>query len=160
MVKTVSCQELAALVVSEELFAVFDVRERGEYNECQIPYATSLPRGQIEFRIADVAPNSSVSIIVYDEGGRRAELAAETLTELGYSDVAVLRGGLTDWRTAGNDTVSGVNVPSKAFGERVHHERSVPDLAAEELKELIDNHADLTILDMRTPEEYGRFCIP
>ena len=51
-------------------------------------------------------------------------------------------------------------MPSKAFGERVHHDREVPDLSPEELKALLDSKSDLTILDVRTPEEYGRFCIP
>ena len=51
-------------------------------------------------------------------------------------------------------------MPSKAFGERVHHERNVPDLTPEELKSLQDRSTDLIILDVRTPEEYGRFCIP
>ena len=48
----VSCQGIADLMATDRLFAVFDVRERGEYNECQIPGTTSLPRSQIEFRIA------------------------------------------------------------------------------------------------------------
>ena len=87
-------------------------------------------------------------------------MAAATLTELGYVKVAILSGGLSAWQRDGLTTVSGVNVPSKAFGERVHHDREVPDLSAEELKVLLDNKSDLTILDVRTPEEYGRFCIP
>ena len=69
-------------------------------------------------------------------------------------------GGLSAWQSDGRETVSGVNVPSKAFGERVHHDRDVPDLSPEELKTLIDSNRDLTIVDVRTPEEYGRFCIP
>jgi len=148
------------LVVSDGLFAVFDVGERGEYNECQIPNSTSLPRSQIEFRIAELVPNRTIPIVVYDEGGKRAQLAAETLAALGYETVSVLDGGLKAWRNEGRETVSGVNVPSKAFGEKVHHDRNVPDVSPEELKSLIDSDVDLTILDMRTPEEYGRFCIP
>ena len=160
MSKTISPADAAALMASDGLFAVFDMRERGEYNEEQIPNATSLPRSQVEFRIAELVPNRKIPIVVYDDGGGRAELAAATLAELGYEDVSLLDGGLAAWRAEGRETVSGVNVPSKAFGERVHHERAVPDLSPEELKALIDNHSDLTILDMRTPEEYGRFCIP
>jgi rhodanese-related sulfurtransferase len=94
------------------------------------------------------------------KGGKRAECAAETLADLGYAQVSILDGGLTVWRREGRETVSGVNVPSKAFGEQVHHDRNVPDLSPEELKSLIDSNAELTILDVRTPEEYGRFCIP
>ena len=35
-----------------------------------------------------------------------------------------------------------------------------PTCQPEELKSLLDSNSDLTILDVRTPEEYGRFCIP
>ena len=160
MSKTISRPELTSLMASDGLFAVFDVRERGEYNDSQIPNTTSLPRSQIEFRIAELVPNRTIPIVVYDEGGKRAELAAETLAQFGYEKASILDGGLTAWRNEGRETVSGVNVPSKAFGEKVHHDRNVPDLSPEELKSLIDSDVDLTILDMRTPEEYGRFCIP
>ena len=160
MHKQISPADASGLMASDELFAVFDVRERGEYNDRQIPYTTSLPRSQIEFRIGELVPNRKVPIVVYDEGGSRAGLATDTLTELGYADVALLQGGLSAWQSDGRETVSGVNVPSKAFGERVYHDREVPDLSAEELKALLDGHSDLTVIDVRTPEEYGRFCIP
>ena len=113
-------------MASDQLFAVFDVRERGEYNECQIPGTTSLPRSQIEFRIGSLAPNRTIPITVYDDADGRAPLALKTLNQLGYSEVSILDGGLTAWRKDGRPTVSGVNVPSKAFGEKVHHERIIP----------------------------------
>jgi rhodanese-related sulfurtransferase len=156
----ISSEELARLMASDKLYAVFDVRERGEYNECQIPGTTSLPRSQIEFRTSELVSDTSVPVVVYDEGGARAPLAAATLLRMGYENVSILDGGLSAWQGEGRATVSGVNVPSKAFGERVHHERDIPDLTAEELKTLSDRAADLVILDVRTPEEYGRFCIP
>src|SRR4029453_3469623 len=156
----ISCQEVAELMSSAGLYAIFDVRERGEYNECQILNTTSLPRSQIEFRINQLVPNPAVPIVVYDDGDTRASLAAKTLAQLGYAQVSILDGGLTAWRKDGRATVSGVNVPSKAFGERVHRERSIPDILPEELKALQACSANLIILDVRTPEEYGRFCIP
>lgn len=156
----VSCEELAALLKSDRLFAVFDVRERGEYNQCQIPGTTSLPRSQIEFRLSRVVPNAGVSVVVYDEAEERATLAAETVMELGYRQVSILRGGITAWRSEGRPTVGGVNVPSKAFGEKVHHERNIPEISADELARLQKEQKELRILDVRTPEEYGRFCIP
>ena len=36
----------------------------------------------------------------------------------------------------------------------------MPDLTVEELKALKERSSNLVILDVRTPEEYGRFCIP
>ena len=58
-------------MTSDRLFAVFDVRERGEYNECQIPGTTSLPRSQIEFRIQSLVPDRKIPLIVYDDRGRQ-----------------------------------------------------------------------------------------
>ena len=158
--KTISPGELAELMTSDGLFAVFDVRERGEFNHGQIPNGTSLPRSQIEFCIAELVPNRKIAIVVYDEGGERAALAAQTLAECGYGSVSVLEGGLNEWRKQGRPIVSGVNVPSKAFGEKVQHERRIPEITPEELQRFREAGADLLILDMRTPEEYARFCIP
>jgi rhodanese-related sulfurtransferase len=156
----ISCRNLAGLMASEALYAVFDVRERGEFNLGQIANATSLPRSQIEFRIAELVPDRRIPIVVYDEGEGRAALAAHTLGEFGYHHVSILDGGLPGWLKENLLTVSGVNVPSKAFGEKVHHERTIPEISPEELKSLQERAADLMIFDMRTPEEYGRFCIP
>jgi rhodanese-related sulfurtransferase len=156
----IACLELVALMASETLCAVFDVRERGEFNAGQIANATSLPRWQIEFRIAQLVPNSTIPIVVYDEGEGRASLAARSLTELGYGNVAILDGGLPAWQRQNLPTVSGVNVPSKAFGEKVHHQRAIPEISPEELRSLQQRAADLLIFDVRTPEEYARFCIP
>ena len=71
MHKQISPADTAELVASDELFAVFDVRERGEYNDRQIPNSTSLPRSQIEFRVGELVPNRKVPMVVYDEGGSR-----------------------------------------------------------------------------------------
>ena len=147
-------------MASDGLFAVFDVRERGEFNQCQIPGATSLPRSQIEFRISELVTNPNIAIVVYDDAEGRAPLAAKALAQLGYARVSVLHGGLTAWRSEGRPIVSGVNVPSKAFGERAHHERGIPEISAKELHRLQEEQKQIRILDVRTPEEYGRFCIP
>ncbi|MCZ6906370.1 MAG: rhodanese-like domain-containing protein, partial [Deltaproteobacteria bacterium] len=145
---------------SGKSYALFDVRERGEYNAQQIFTATSLPRGQIEFRLLSLVPTHNVPLVAYDDGGERASLAATTMERMGYEKVFVLQGGLPAWSSAGYRTVSGVNVPSKAFGERVHSKRKVPEITPEELQALREYNRDLTILDVRTPQEYSRFCVP
>ena len=129
MTASISCPETAALMASDSLYAVLDIRERGEFNSLQIANATSVPRSHIEFRIAELVPNRKIPIVVYDDDGRRAGLAAATLSSLGYLNVAVLDGGLPSWQQARLLTASGVNVASKAFGERVYHERSIPDIS-------------------------------
>jgi rhodanese-related sulfurtransferase len=145
---------------SGDVFAIFDIRERGEYNEGQIYKASSLPRSQIEFRITDLVPSRNIPVIVYDEGGERANLAAETIEQLGYQIVYVLEGGLPAWAAAGFSVVEGVNVLSKEFGEKVYVESHVPDITPEELSARLARRDKIVVFDVRTPEEHQRFCIP
>ena len=160
MPNRISCQDLKSLMDSGESYAIFDVREQVEYDKKQISTATSLPRGQIEFRLPSLVPSRKVPIFLYDGGGERAALASETMQQMGYEKIFLLEGGLTEWVKAGFPTVSGLNVPSKLFGEKVHYERKVSEITPEKLKALIESQKDLLILDVRTPKEHRRFCIP
>jgi rhodanese-related sulfurtransferase len=140
--------------------ALFDIRERGEYNAGHIPGSTSLPRRDIEFRIARLLPARSVPAIVTGDGGARDERAAVALIRAGCDDVAILEGGLAAWSQCGYSIASGVNVPSKAFGEKIHQERRPPETTPEELADSIRGGEKPLVIDVRTPEEYARFCIP
>lgn len=160
MVDQITCGELASLMAGETLHAVCDVRERGEFNQCHIAGSTSLPRSQIEFRIADLVPDASIKLVLYDDDGARVKLACDTLERVGYKNVALLEGGLAAWTQADYPSSSGVNVPSKAFGERVYHDAEVPEITPQELRRLQLARERVVILDVRTPEEYRRFCIP
>ena len=72
----------------------------------------------------------------------------------------ILVGGVTAWSAAGFELFSGVNVPSKAFGEYIEHWSGTPSIAAAELETLIRNRADIVVLDSRPFDEYARVSIP
>ena len=158
--KTIAVQALIDLMRSETPYALFDVREIGEAEAGHILGATFLPRRMIEFRIADLVPVRATTIVVYDEGGKRAERAAETLRHLGYTDVAVLAGGTDAWRQAGKMLTEGSNVPSKLFGEHVHDQDHTPSVNATTLRGWQRDNAKFLVCDIRTPEEYARSRIP
>jgi rhodanese-related sulfurtransferase len=159
MPNQLSCRDLANLKASESLHAVFDVRERGEFNLGQISNATSLPRSQIEFRIVELVPDRRIPIVVYDEGEGRAALAARTLGEFGYENISILDGGLPEWRKEKLPAVSGQRSSKASSARRFIMKEPFPK-SPEELKSLQERAADPIIFDVRTPEEYGRFCIP
>ena len=89
------------LVDSEQPPLLVDVRERDEWTEGFIPGAVHVPRGHLESRIEQVAPDRSRPIVVYCAGGSRSAFGTKTLEELGYEDVSSLRGGFTDWKRQG-----------------------------------------------------------
>src|SRR2546430_1581828 len=72
---------------------LLDVREEDEWNEGQIPGAVHIPRGFLESRIEQAAPDRAQPIVLYCAGGNRSAFAAKTLTDLGYENVASLSGG-------------------------------------------------------------------
>jgi sulfur-carrier protein adenylyltransferase/sulfurtransferase len=81
-----------------------DVREQDEWDEGHIPAAVHIPRGYLESRIENVAPDRSARVVVYCAGGSRSAFAAKTLEELGYDNVVSLAGGYTDWKRNGLPT--------------------------------------------------------
>jgi rhodanese-related sulfurtransferase len=104
-------ENLAAADAAAELeyadALLVDVREPGETARGVIPGAVLVPRGMLEFR-ADSATayhlggfDPGRGVILYCATGSRSALAARSLQELGYRDVAHLRGGLTAWLDEG-----------------------------------------------------------
>lgn len=141
-------------------WALLDVRERGEADACHIFGATSVPRRQLEYRIADLVPDRTTRIVTCDDGDGRAALAAAALRRHGYAEAKHLEGGLPAWQAAGHPVISGSNVPSKAFGERVHTQEHPPALAAAEVRRRMDAGENLIVCDVRTPDEYREGHIP
>jgi rhodanese-related sulfurtransferase len=153
-------ESLLDLMASDTLRACIDVREPGEYNSSHIPGVSLLPRRQLEFDVPLTVPFAGTRVVVCDDDGRRAALAAATLESMGYGNVAILEGGINRWVSQNHPTEWGTNVPSKDFGEKVEVVHHVPEIEATDLQARRARGDKLYILDTRTPEEYQRFCIP
>src|SRR5688572_28179608 len=160
-----SVQQVKAMLKSGEVFAFFDVREEGEFSTQGHPlFATSLPLSRLELRAFALLPDPETRIVLMDSGEEgqlgRANRAAAGLSTLGYNDVAVMNGGLRAWREAGYEVFTGVNVPSKAFGEVVEHDTDTPRIDAADLQKLVDAKTNLVILDSRPLPEFTNMSIP
>jgi len=160
MAGTVEVEALRALLQGESSFALIDVREAGEYNSSHIPGASLIPRRQLESAMAQAVPFKGARVVLCDDDGRRARLAAATVEGMGYGQVSVLDGGINRWVTEGLPTEWGSNVPSKDFGEKVEVVNHVPEIEAKDLAARMRRGEKFLILDSRTPEEFRRFCIP
>jgi rhodanese-related sulfurtransferase len=157
---TVSAQALRQMLLDDEELALIDVREAGIFSQGHLLYACSLPLSRLELRIAELVPRRSARMVVCDGAEGLAQKAAARLAHFGYSGVSVLAGGVPAWAGAGYEVFSGVNVPSKAFGEFIEHDCGTPSISAEELKAKLDAGEDLVILDSRPMDEYQAMNIP
>ncbi|MGE0154196.1 MAG: rhodanese-like domain-containing protein [Reyranellaceae bacterium] len=156
----IDVKELARLTASGEELALFDVREAGEGEDGHIPGATMLPRRQIELRIPDLVQRRDTPIVVCDDGGDRAALAAATLSGLGYGNVSVLAGGTAAWSAAGRPLETGSNTPSKRFAEHLAEEGAAPEVDCEKLEEWRRSGLAPLLLDIRPSDENAQARIP
>ena len=81
-----------------------DVRSAGEHRSGTIGGSINVPRGTIELTLGDLADLND-RVVVFCDTGARSALAATTMYEIGYKDVAQLDGGLTAWRAAGHPVI-------------------------------------------------------
>lgn len=92
---------------------IVDVREPAERAEASIPGSISAPRGMLEFYADPTLPYHKKEltfdrrIILHCAGGGRSALAANTLQQMGYTNVAHLDGGMKAWQQAGMPTEPG-----------------------------------------------------
>ena len=162
--KTIDAKTLRGWIEDGQELAILDAREEGEFGASHLFWSISCPLSRAEIRAPALLPRRSTRIVCTDDSqdatGRLAEKLADYLESIGCTDVAVLTGGTKGWEAAGYVLFSGVNVPSKAFGEWVEHHYGTESVDAPELKEWIDSGRDMVVLDSRTAEEFARMTIP
>jgi rhodanese-related sulfurtransferase len=151
---------LKAMLADGRELALIDVREELVFSQNHLLFARSVPLSRLELRFARLVPRRTTRIVLCDDADGMAERAAGILARAGYTDIAVLDGGVAAWAAAGFELFSGVNVPSKAFGEFVEHASATPSIVADELDRLIRAGTDMVVLDSRPFDEYQRVSIP
>src|SRR4029453_5226838 len=159
-IKRIDVRALKAALHDGFEIALLDAREELTFGQRHILMAACMPFGRTKVLADDMVPRRQTRVVWCDDGGGLGERAAQRMTDLGYSDVSVLDGGIAAWESAGFRIYSGVHVPSKAFAEVVEHDLSTPWITAAELKALIDDGRDIAVLDSRSFAEYHTNSIP
>ena len=158
--RAVSARDLKRMLHDGGEIAVLDVREEGQFAKRHMLLACSAPLSQLELRAPLLVPRRSARVVLVDGNDGLAERAAAVLGQNGYSDISLLTGGVDGWAAAAYEIYSGVNVPSKAFGEFVEHHDETPRMDAADVKAKVDRGDKIVILDSRPLAEYKKVSIP
>ena len=148
-----------ALIAGDEI-ALIDLREEAQFALGHPLFAAQIPARLLAVEARWRLPRAAVPVVLYDNGDSLVGPAIEQLGQLGFTDVHALDGGLDGWRAEGFELFEDVNSYAKAFGELVEHQRHTPSLPAADVQALIDEKADIAILDARRFEEYATMSIP
>src|SRR5687768_7452919 len=102
-IREVSIEDVKRMLDDKLPVKLVDVREGEEYGAGRLPGALSVPRGFLELRIEDKAKRDE-PLVLYCAGGTRSALAAKTLKDMGYTNVASMAGGYSRWHDASYPT--------------------------------------------------------
>lgn len=96
---------LQDLIANEPDHVVIDVRTRTEIEhtggQIRSSETLNIPRGWIEFEVPGEIPDKDTPIVVYCGQNLRSVAAAQTLQQMGYTNVHNYPGGFFEWKDAG-----------------------------------------------------------
>ena len=96
----------AQALLADPKVVALDVREPDEYEQGALLDAVHIVRGQMESQVESRLIDRDAKIVVYCAGGVRSAFAAETLQNLGYTDVVSMEGGFGRWKDEGRAWVT------------------------------------------------------
>ena len=161
--KAINAPQLREMILSGGELALLDLREEGTFGDGHLLFAVPAPLSRLEMVMDGLVPRPDVPIVLCSGGDGDRDLierGAERLGRFGYSDLSFLQGGVQAWAEAGFEVFSGVNVPSKAFGEFIEVWFGTPHIPAAELQAMKDRGDNLVIVDSRPMPEYENMNIP
>ena len=107
--KTVTTEELVKLLKKHPNTHIIDVRQKSEIlNQggfIKANKVTNIPRGILEFKIADTVKLND-TFIVHCSTGNRSAFAAKRLKDIGYKNVLYYKESFNGWQKAGLPTSS------------------------------------------------------
>ncbi len=87
--------------------AIFlDVREQDEHDQGTIPGSVFIPRGHLESQAETKLLDRHQPVVIFCAAGNRSAFAAETLEQLGFTDVASMAGGFGRWKNEGRPWIT------------------------------------------------------
>ncbi len=161
MLRPVAPAAVKAMLGDGGELALIDVREELIFSRSHLLWARNVPLSRLELRFARLVPRKATRIVLVDDNDGLSERAAAVLAARRLlRPRPTLDGGNAAWAAAGFELFSGVNVPSKAFGEFIEHASHTPSIGADELNALMRAGTDMVVLDSRPYDEYSRISIP
>lgn len=95
-IEEVTPEQVRDMQARNDRVVYLDVREPNEWNLGHLPHAVHLPRGNLESKVEGMITRDQ-KVVVYCARGNRSALAALTMKEMGYQNVASMARGIQGW---------------------------------------------------------------
>jgi rhodanese-related sulfurtransferase len=95
-IEEVTPEQVREMQAKRERVVYLDVREPNEWNLGRLPQAVHLPRGNLETKVEALIDRNQ-RVVIYCARGNRSALAALTMKQMGYDNVASMARGFQGW---------------------------------------------------------------
>ena len=95
-IEEVTPEHVREMQARNEAVVYLDVREPNEWNLGRLPGAIHLPRGNLETKVEGIIDRNK-KVVIYCARGNRSALAAVTMKQMGYENVASMARGFQGW---------------------------------------------------------------
>lgn len=159
-VNFVDMKDIRSFSEKNEPYYLIDLRQPPEFKKGHIPHSSCLPVGEIAIKSENTIALKKAKIVLISDDDIRPIYAASLMKNLGYSDVSVLKGGLTGWVIENKNTPLevGDGGAQEIFGLE-HAQNVAQSVSLQQFDQLKDNE-QTTILDVRGCGNYGVGHIP
>lgn len=87
----------ATKIINKGKTAIIDIRDQKQYQAGHILNAVHVPLSSLQDRIPKLEKFKGQPIIIVDESGKESDKAAAILKKEGFSQINVLKGGMSSW---------------------------------------------------------------
>ena len=103
MLKTITLAQLRSRIDSTNPPTLLEALPERYYADKHLPAALHFPHDQVDRLAAQLLSDKEAEIVVYCASAtcRNSHIAAQRLSQLGYTNVAVYAGGKQEWEEAG-----------------------------------------------------------
>ena len=141
-IKELTPQEVEALPGGSA--TIVDVREASEWDQGHLPGAVHISKSYVEQQIEAAVPDRDAEVVLYCAGGVRSLFAAQTLEQMGYTNIASMSGGFQQWKGAGLPWEAPTVLTSEQK-QRYSRHLLIPEVGAKGQQRLLESKALLKI---------------
>lgn len=87
----------ATKIINKGKTAIIDIRDQKQYQAGHILNAVHVPLASLQERVQKLEKFKGQPIIIVDESGKESDKAATILKKEGFSQINILKGGMTGW---------------------------------------------------------------
>ena len=170
----VTVTQLAQMKKDNEDFVIVDGRPYSEYHTMNIPGGICCPNAELPLRIREIVKNPKTKIIVNCAGRTRSIMGAQTLLNFGIENpVYALENGTQGWVLADfelergatrkyPEAINSAALPGlQASAQKLLVRFNVQTVTAKQVESwLAETNRSLSVLDVRTPEEFAAGSLP